>query len=517
MGLKDFLRSFANKNSKPTTHVDSSPLSDSEQKDFDSLYENDPGWRNDSVLDYDHPDYISEGTNRVKWGNHNSDTPHSETMREGKVISRTGSDQGNYFADGNTDFNSRQLPYSEDKSAPRYYEVQKPFSAEQSTIAEQPWNDAERNENAQQYKTEQSEAWLRDNGYIKEITADEARERSAEKASSSLTDDLHNDNLFKENAPGDYTYGESQYGKSASGSLTLEKGERDASVQRTVGGEDRRPDDDGGHLIGTRFNGAPDERNIDAQNSNLNRSSYKKAENEWADSLNNGDSVYVNVDTYKSNDSERPDAYMGYSVTEHPDGSRDWDAFSYQNESAATQEDWNNTAEQYDIPEAPVSSYNGIDDSEDMSDGDELDDGEDMSDGNELDDSEDMSDGNELDDGEDISDGEQIDNSEAPEEGESQPDGEAPEEGESQTDNEAPKEGEGQTDGEAPEEGENQPDGEVPEEGENQGEGESSDGGEDSSPSEGNSQSGGGDNSGGGSDSGESNDGGYDYYNGYGY
>ena len=526
MGLKDFLRSFANKNSKPTTHVDSSPLSDSEQKDFDSLYENDPGWRNDSVLDYDHPDYISEGTNRVKWGNDNSDTPHSETMREGKVISRTGSDQGNYFADGNTDFNSRQLPYSEDKSAPRYYEVQKPFSAEQSTIAEQPWNDAERNENAQQYKTEQSEAWLRDNGYIKEITADEARERSAEKAFSSLTDDLHNDNLFKENAPGDYTYGESQYGKSASGSLTLEKGERDASVQRTVGGEDRRPDDDGGHLIGTRFNGAPDERNIDAQNSNLNRSSYKKAENEWADSLNNGDSVYVNVDTYKSNDSERPDAYMGYSVTEHPDGSRDWDAFSYQNESAATQEDWNNTAEQYDIPEAPVSSYNGIDDSEDMiagnelddgedmsngdklddsedmsdgnelddgedmSNGDELDDGEDMSagnelddsedmsDGDELDDSEDMSDGDELDDGEDISDGEQIDNSEAPEEGESQPDGEAPEEGESQPDGEAPEKGENQPGGEEPEKGENQTDGEAPEEGESQTDGEAPEEGE---------------------------------------
>jgi hypothetical protein len=107
MGLKDFLRSFANKNSKPTTHVDSSPLNDSEKKDFDSLYENDPGWRNDSVLDYDHPDYISDGTHRVKWGNDNSDIPHSETMREGKVISRTGSDQGNYFADGDTDFNSR--------------------------------------------------------------------------------------------------------------------------------------------------------------------------------------------------------------------------------------------------------------------------------------------------------------------------------------------------------------------------------------------------------------------------
>ena len=123
---------------------------------------------------------------------------------------------------------------------------------------------------------------------------------------------------------------------------------RDAQAQRNAGGEDRKADDDGGHLIGTRFNGAPDSRNLDAQNANLNRGSYNHREKSWQDSINNGDKVYVNVETPRSNGSERPDAYMGYSITEHPDGSREWDAFSYQNASKAEQEAWNRDLDAFD-------------------------------------------------------------------------------------------------------------------------------------------------------------------------
>ena len=65
-----------------------------------------------------------------------------------------------------------------------------------------------------------------------------------------------------------------------------------------------------------------------------------EGEDGWDAALENGDKIYAHVDTYKSNGSDRPDVYMGYTVTEHPDGSREWDAFSYQNESAATQEAW---------------------------------------------------------------------------------------------------------------------------------------------------------------------------------
>ena len=49
---------------KPTYHVDSSPLSEDEVKDFKQLYDNDFGARNERVLDYNHPEYIKSGINK---------------------------------------------------------------------------------------------------------------------------------------------------------------------------------------------------------------------------------------------------------------------------------------------------------------------------------------------------------------------------------------------------------------------------------------------------------------------
>ena len=158
-----------------------------------------------------------------------------------------------------------------------------------------------------------------------------------ESESRSLHDDLNNPDLFNDNKQGEYSYGETEYGKTASGSLELQKGERDAAAQRSVGGEDRTARDDGGHFIGARFNGAPGEENLEAQDRGVNRGSYKQRENSWAKSLEEGDKVFVNTESYHSNGSERPDAFMGYTVTEHPDGTREWDAFSYQNEDPAVQ------------------------------------------------------------------------------------------------------------------------------------------------------------------------------------
>ena len=173
----------------------------------------------------------------------------------------------------------------------------------------------------------------------------------------SLHDVLHNQNLFDEKIKGNYNYEETEYGKRVSGSLELKEGKRNAYAQRTVGGIDRKADDDGGHFFGARFDGDPGKQNLEAQNKDLNRGSYKIRENEWADSLKKGDKVFASVESYRSNGSERPDAFMGISVIEHPDGSREWDAFSYQNESSAVQESWNATVaaqddlyDQYDNP-----------------------------------------------------------------------------------------------------------------------------------------------------------------------
>lgn len=177
-----------------------------------------------------------------------------------------------------------------------------------------------------------------------------------ETASTDYSDDspsskLNDAELFAENRAGDYTYTETDYGKQAAGQLELEKGERNAYAQRTVGGDDRQEFDDGGHLIGNRFCGDGGYENLDAQSRELNRGEYKKMENEWADSLSSGEKVYVDVNTYKSNDSDRPDAYMGYSITEDGEGNRTLDTFSFQNESNETQEGWEKIVSETDMPD----------------------------------------------------------------------------------------------------------------------------------------------------------------------
>ncbi|WP_370453230.1 DNA/RNA non-specific endonuclease [Oceanobacillus sp. CFH 90083] len=53
--------------------------------------------------------------------------------------------------------------------------------------------------------------------------------------------------------------------------LVLKQGTRKEWMQLKVGGKDRPPDDDGGHLIGTQFNGPGDIDNLVAQNSQFNR------------------------------------------------------------------------------------------------------------------------------------------------------------------------------------------------------------------------------------------------------
>ena len=152
-----------------------------------------------------------------------------------------------------------------------------------------------------------------------------------------LSEDMRNAELFENASPGDYTYVKTPYGMQAFGQLTLEQeSARNAAAQREVGGEDRREDDDGGHLIATRFGGSGELENLSAQNRNLNRGGYKAMENEWARLLGEGNKVFVNVETYQREGVDRPEAYMGYYIVETPDGQRSWEAFSFNNESQQT-------------------------------------------------------------------------------------------------------------------------------------------------------------------------------------
>ena len=58
-------------------------------------------------------------------------------------------------------------------------------------------------------------------------------------------------------------------------------------MQVAAGRENRLPDDDGGHLIGTQFHGSGDIDNLVAQNKQINRSGgeWYNMEKEWANAL----------------------------------------------------------------------------------------------------------------------------------------------------------------------------------------------------------------------------------------
>lgn len=158
---------------------------------------------------------------------------------------------------------------------------------------------------------------------------------------------FEDEDLFERNEAGVYEYEKTEVGKCARGSLeSAEVPERNVYAQRVVGGEFREEDDEGGHLIGTRFKGSGELENLEAQNKNLNRSGYKIMENEWADVLKNDGKVYVNIETYHPAESERPDSFMGYSIMEDANGERRWDAFSFQNASIEEQDEWARIADE---------------------------------------------------------------------------------------------------------------------------------------------------------------------------
>ncbi|MBC1417825.1 hypothetical protein HB849_02190 [Listeria fleischmannii] len=101
--------------------------------------------------------------------------------------------------------------------------------------------------------------------------------------------------------------------------LILKTAERNEGMQRIAGREDRLIDDDGGHLIGSQFNGPGDIDNLVAQNSQINRSGgeWYSMEQEWASALKEvpPKKVSVKIEPLYSGGSLRPDAfYVKYSI-----------------------------------------------------------------------------------------------------------------------------------------------------------------------------------------------------------
>ncbi len=79
-------------------------------------------------------------------------------------------------------------------------------------------------------------------------------------------------------------------------------------AQRTVGGDYRLPDDDGGHLIGSQFLGSGKIDNLVPMNSQINRAGGKwyNMETEWANALKQGKDVQVKIQSIYEPNNLRP-------------------------------------------------------------------------------------------------------------------------------------------------------------------------------------------------------------------
>jgi hypothetical protein len=88
----------------------------------------------------------------------------------------------------------------------------------------------------------------------------------------------------------------------------------EAAAQREAGGAARLASDEGGHILGHRFMKDQGLENMFAQNGNLNKSAYKKLENELADWVKAGGEVDLKV-TLKGGVPGRPDQiFVEYKV-----------------------------------------------------------------------------------------------------------------------------------------------------------------------------------------------------------
>lgn len=82
---------------------------------------------------------------------------------------------------------------------------------------------------------------------------------------------------------------------------------RDIKAQQDVGGEDREPNDQGGHIVGRDLNGDGGIGNLLAMDSKINQSDYKRMENDIKVALDGGKDVTMYTEVTYDGNSERPD------------------------------------------------------------------------------------------------------------------------------------------------------------------------------------------------------------------
>lgn len=112
-----------------------------------------------------------------------------------------------------------------------------------------------------------------------------------------------------------HTYATDAKGRvvTAEAKVELKTADRNAYQQKVSGRADRLPDDQGGHLIASIFNGPGDRLNMVPMNGNLNQGAWKAMENRLAAAAQDGKSVEMKIDVIYKDDSTRPEGLVARS------------------------------------------------------------------------------------------------------------------------------------------------------------------------------------------------------------
>lgn len=94
---------------------------------------------------------------------------------------------------------------------------------------------------------------------------------------------------------------------------------RDNDAQTSVGGENRKNGDQGGHIVGRDMGGDAGLGNLVAMDSRINQSDYKRMENDIKKALDEGRTVTVKTKFEYSGTSERPDKIITTVTTDGKD------------------------------------------------------------------------------------------------------------------------------------------------------------------------------------------------------
>jgi hypothetical protein len=128
-----------------------------------------------------------------------------------------------------------------------------------------------------------------------------------------------NGNIYKKNGElvpdNEYIINEITYKTDSNGNIELFSGEisnytpeaeRDTVAQLEAGGKDRKIGDDGGHLIARIFEGASGIENLVPMRSTINRSDFKRMENEIKEAIENGNKVNISGEIKREENNSRP-------------------------------------------------------------------------------------------------------------------------------------------------------------------------------------------------------------------